>query len=111
MRLSKNNEPSTQATIRVEFLPPPLVEIIVLEDALSGLSPIGKRQRAIFNADTLPKWLQRKLSVLMGLSHENPTEAVCGVGRRVSQNVYWVYLSPGETLGTNTRAKSKKRGA
>ena len=98
------------ATIRVDVSKPPQVEILVL-DTLSVITPMGRMRCTYSTTDSLPEWLQRKLSVLMGFKHEIPTEPVQGVGRRVSQNVYWVFLDPGETLGTNTRAKSKKRGA
>lgn len=105
-----NIEDYPTATIRVDFSEAPSVDIFVL-DTLSVVTPMGRIRCTYSTTDSLPEWLQRKLSVLMGLEHEIPTEPVKGVGRRVSQNVYWVFLSPGETLGTDTRAKSKKRRA
>lgn len=68
-------------------------------------------------ASSLPEWLQRKLAVLTTLPYDVPTEELENIGRRVSQHVFWVYPSAGETVdklggvqgGTNTRTKSKGR--
>jgi hypothetical protein len=49
--------------------------------------------------DDLPKWVQDKLAVLMLLDHTKVNEEVKGVGRRINQNVYWVFN--GEISGAN----------
>ena len=49
--------------------------------------------------DDLPKWVQDKLAVLMLLDHTKVNEEVEGVGRRINQNVYWVFN--GEISGAN----------
>ncbi len=41
--------------------------------------------------DELPKWVQDKLAVLMLLDHTKVNEEVEGVGRRINENVYWVF--------------------
>jgi hypothetical protein len=41
--------------------------------------------------DDLPKWVQDKLAVLMLLDHMKVNEEVEGVGRRINENVYWVF--------------------
>ncbi len=41
--------------------------------------------------EDLPIWLQRKLSVLAGTSPKPPEHEVVGVGRRIDENVFWVY--------------------
>lgn len=66
------------------------------------------------SAEELPEWMQRKLAVLVTIPFDIPTEELEGIGRRVSQHVYWVYASLNETIegdsgGTNTRTKSKGR--
>ncbi len=38
-----------------------------------------------------PKWIQRKVAVLMMTNDTPPTEPVEGVGRRIDSNTYWVY--------------------
>jgi hypothetical protein len=59
------------------------------------------------SVDELPEWMQQKLSLLMGIDTDKPTEELEGIGRRVSTRVYWVYPSPGERLnGTNTGSES-----
>jgi len=44
-------------------------------------------------ADTskLPDWMQEKLAVLTMMSSKPPTEPVDGVGRRINDNIYWVF--------------------
>ena len=42
------------------------------------------------SVDDLPMWIQKRLAVLMIMSAEPPTTEVKGVGRRISQNVFWV---------------------
>jgi hypothetical protein len=49
--------------------------------------------------DDLPKWVQDKLAVLMLLDHTKVNEEVEGVGRRINENVYWVFN--GEISGAN----------
>lgn len=38
----------------------------------------------------LPDWLGRKLAILMVMPHESPTKFVPNVGRRISENLFWV---------------------
>lgn len=55
------------------------------------------------SVDTLPEWMQRKLAVLMLLNPDEPEKKeISGIGRRISENVYWVYLD-----GSDTREESK----
>ena len=51
--------------------------------------------------DDLPNWVQDKLAVLMLLDHTKVNEEVKGVGRRISQSIYWVFN--GEFDGSNPR--------
>ena len=39
----------------------------------------------------LPTWVQERIAVLAVCSPEPPTPTVEGIGRRISENVYWVY--------------------
>ena len=39
----------------------------------------------------LPVWVQERIAVLAVCSPEPPTHIVVGVGRRISENIYWVY--------------------
>lgn len=58
------------------------------------------------SADGLPDWVQAKLAVLMLLDPVEPNKKeVLGVGRRISENIYWVYPD-----GFNTREESKDQG-
>ena len=42
-------------------------------------------------ADDLPQWMQDKLAVLAILNPPPPTSDVPGVGRRMGENLYWIY--------------------
>ena len=41
--------------------------------------------------DDLPEWVQNKLAVLMLLDHRVTNEEVRDVGRRISEDIYWVF--------------------
>jgi hypothetical protein len=43
------------------------------------------------SVDELPNWVQEKLALLMLTSAKPPTQDVEGVGRRVSECIFWVY--------------------
>lgn len=60
------------------------------------LADEGKRLYS--SVDSLPKWMQNKLAVLMSIDHTKTTEELDGVGRRVSGHVFWVYPYEGESL-------------
>lgn len=41
--------------------------------------------------DELPTWLKEKVAVLMILPLDTPTQTIKGVGRRISEEVFWVF--------------------
>lgn len=43
------------------------------------------------DVEALPQWARERLAVLMITSAEPPTQAVDGVGRRISERVFWIY--------------------
>jgi hypothetical protein len=43
------------------------------------------------STDDLPDWVKERLAVLMVMSSTPPTGDVAGVGRRISERVFWVY--------------------
>jgi DUF438 domain-containing protein len=43
------------------------------------------------NTDELPEWMQEKLALLTMTSMNRPTKDVVGVGRRIQENIFWVY--------------------
>lgn len=38
----------------------------------------------------LPKWLQRRLAILLVMPYEPPTKFVPEVGQRITENVFWI---------------------
>jgi hypothetical protein len=40
----------------------------------------------------LPTWVQERIAVLDMLNAEPPTQFVPGVGRRISENVFWIFV-------------------
>lgn len=42
------------------------------------------------SVDELPDWVSGRLSVLRMISEPFPTDHVSGVGRRISQNIFWL---------------------
>lgn len=55
------------------------------------------------SVDELPKWVQDKLAVLMLLDHTKTNEEVESVGRRISENIFWVFI--GEANGDDPRSQ------
>lgn len=53
------------------------------------------------NVDDLPKWVQDRISVLMLLDHKVLNQEVKSVGRRISENIFWVFK--GEQDGDDPR--------
>ena len=53
------------------------------------------------NVDELPKWVQDRISVLMLLDHKVLNQEVKSVGRRISENIFWVFK--GEQDGDDPR--------
>lgn len=59
------------------------IEDGVLDSELEGDYP---------NPQALPEWVQERLAILMLTSPEAPTEEVAGIGRRMAENIFWVYV-------------------
>lgn len=55
---------------------------------------------------TLPDWVQKRVAVLSTMSCEPPTEYVNKIGRRISENIYWVFYEGDEDDGDDTREES-----
>ncbi len=43
------------------------------------------------SSDRLPDWMQAKLAVLTMMSSKPPTGTVDGVGRRISEDIFWIF--------------------
>jgi len=41
--------------------------------------------------EELPQWMQEKVALLMMTPLDKPTSEVEGVGRRIDNNVYWIF--------------------
>lgn len=73
-------------TYRVRVLPTG-VDIICF-----GMESIDAKCEGHYDGtDDLPDWVQERLAVLMVLDHKPPTHEVAGIGRRISESVFWVY--------------------
>lgn len=55
------------------------------------------------SVDELPKWVQDKLAVLMLLDPKKVNEEIESVGRRISENIFWVFI--GEANGDDPRSQ------
>jgi len=56
------------------------------------------------HAYELPQWVQDKLAVLMILDHKANNQEVAGVGRRINEDIFWVFK--GEQDGDDPRGES-----
>ena len=71
-------------------------------DLLDNFSP--ELDNHYEHLDSLPEWVQNKLAVLMLLDHRVNNEEVKDVGRRISEDIYWVFKR--ENDGGNPRIES-----
>ena len=55
------------------------------------------------STDDLPRWVQERLAVLMMIENKPPLREVAGVGRRISEYVFWVY-APDTCTGASLSA-------
>lgn len=55
------------------------------------------------SVDELPKWVQDKLAVLMLLDPKKLNEEIESVGRRISEDIFWVFI--GEADGDDPRSQ------
>lgn len=61
------------------------------------------------NFSELPNWAQRKLAVLMVIDpNKPPIPDLEGVGRRISQNVFWLY-GDGDSYGNDTGSEGQAK--
>lgn len=59
-----------------------------------GTERIDPNEEGEYNSvDDLPNWVQERLAILMMMSIEPPTQFVDGIGRRISDTIYWVFKS------------------
>lgn len=97
------------SVLRVDVSPFKIVSI--MQWGIDSESHLATDRPVLYDGvDALPEWMQRKLSVLMTLAYDQPTEELATIGRRISKYVFWVYPSVGETIGSDPRSKSKGRG-
>lgn len=59
---------------------------------LLGLKTLDYDLKDVYDSvDDLPKWVQERLALLMMISTNPPTAVVKGVGRRISEDIFWVF--------------------
>ena len=72
---------------RVNFLPDNnTVDVLGL-----GLNCLDLPHQGTYHKDRLPTWMREKLSSLAVLRVPPPEANVEGVGKRISETVFWVY--------------------
>ena len=54
-----------------------------------GLDADSHEQEYV-STDIMPDWMQDRLSVLLMMDPTPPTKYVDGVGRRISEDIFWV---------------------
>lgn len=58
----------------------------------------------------LPEWMQRKIAVLMTFDPAKVTDEIPDLGARVSDGVFWVFGTDGETLGCDPGIQGQSSG-
>jgi len=72
---------------RVNFLPDKnTVDVIGL-----GINGLDLPHQGTYHKDNMPDWMQDKLHALAVLRVPPPEANVEGVGKRISETIFWVY--------------------
>lgn len=53
-------------------------------------TPEGYLDEGQYYEHQLPKWVQERIAILSLLPSRTPTSAILGVGRRISEHIFWV---------------------
>ena len=64
----------------------------VAEVMCIGLNSVDNEFEGVYDdVNELPLWMQESIAVLSMLPIDKPNQQVAGVGRRIAENIYWVY--------------------
>jgi len=75
------------STFRVDFAKPQAIHVMCF-----GMEPVEPGVEGVYaSQEELPEWLSEKLAVLAILPSPPPLSDVPGLGRRLSDTVFWVY--------------------
>jgi hypothetical protein len=77
-----------QPTYRIQIHPDSSVETTCYE-MMDAFKP--ELDRMYLSVDDLPNWVQDKLAVLMLLDHNVTNVEIEDVGRRITEDIYWVF--------------------
>jgi len=56
-----------------------------------GLGSVDVKGTGVYYMSRLPKWIQKKLAVLLMLDSVPPNCAVDGVGIRIGEDTFWIF--------------------
>ena len=78
---------SEDSVYRIQITPEYAVRMMCF-----GMPTIDADEDGVYaSVDDLPKWVRDRLAVLSLVSCTPPTQEIEGVGRRISESIYWVY--------------------
>lgn len=84
---------------KINAVAPPddkIYRVCVCDDSVEvlclGIDSIDVDCTGVYPAiEKLPKWIQKKLAVLLLIDPTPPNEPVAGLGMRIERNVFWVF--------------------
>jgi hypothetical protein len=79
--------PNDKSWVRVLFM----VDNEHIELIPFGMDSLDLPSEGVYPKDDIPAWIQDKLSALSILPTPPPENNVEGVGKRISDRVFWVY--------------------
>ena len=88
---SHSDDPYFPSLIRVEFNGQQVTVDTIKRGNPNTLSINTVMETQRMHMDELPLWMQKHLAVLSTFSTTPPVPDIAGVGRRISEDVYWVY--------------------
>jgi hypothetical protein len=60
-----------------------------------------------YGVDALPDWVKERIAILMLCHTEPPMPTIDGVGRRISENIFWVFAPTTKVRDSLTKQESE----
>jgi len=84
--MDDDDYPADCSIYRVEFMDGGEVEVLCFVPMFGDTTITACKK-----AGDLPEWMQKHLAVLLIMEYAPPTKIIKSIGRRIEENVFWVF--------------------
>ena len=81
----------------------PYIDVMCLGDGFVDSLCDGE----YYGVDALPDWVKERIAILMLCHTEPPMPTIDGVGRRISENIFWVFAPTTKVRDSLTKQESE----